>query len=102
LKEIIEEISRIDAIAYENEQQNKAILSNEKLRLENEIKKYREQKLEIANNNAKIIYNQIVINAKNEYELQEEKIKRISNQIAENYTKVEKDLIQEVFNKFFL
>ena len=102
MKEIIEQISRIDAVAFENEQKNKSILLNERQRFDNEIKKYRDQKLEIANNNAKIIYNQIINNAKNEYRIQEDKIKQIAGEMEEKYLKVEKEVINEVFEKLFL
>lgn len=101
MKEIIEHISRIDAIAFENEQKNKSILLNEKQRFESDIKKYHDQKLKIADNNAKIIYNQIVSKAKSEYQLEEEKVKKISSQIEENYLKVEKSILKEVFEKLF-
>jgi len=101
VKEIIEHISRIDAIAFENEQKNKSILLNEKQRFESDIKKYHDQKLKIADNNAKIIYNQIVSKAKSEYQLEEEKVKKISSQIEENYLKVEKSILKEVFEKLF-
>ena len=101
MKEIIEQISRIDAIAFENEQKNKTILNKERTKFENEMKKYRDQKLEAANNKAKTTYNQIVSKAKSEHKTQEEKIKKIAGRIEYKYKKVEKDVIQEVFEKLF-
>lgn len=101
MKEIIEQISRIDALAFENEQKNKTILANEKQRYEDEIKNYRDNELAAANEKAEIIYQQIVSDAKNEYQIQEEKIKKISGQINNKYLKVENDVIKEVFEKLF-
>jgi hypothetical protein len=102
MKEIIGQISRIDAVAFENEQKNKSILENEKQRYENEIKSYRDQKLSEANAKAKMIYQQIVGDAKNVYQIREKKIKEISSQINSNYLKVEKDVIKKVFEKLFI
>ena len=101
MKEIIEQISRIDALAFENEQKNKTILANEKQRYEDEIKNYRDNELAAANEKAEIIYQQIVSDAKNEYQIQEEKIKKISGQINNKYLKVKNDVIKEVFEKLF-
>ncbi|MDO8685308.1 MAG: hypothetical protein Q7J78_01405 [Clostridiales bacterium] len=101
MKEIIKQISRIDAVAFENEQKNKSVLLNEKRRFENEIKKYRDQKLEIASNDAIIIYNQIVSEARSKYQLQEEKTKKLSGQIKDKFLKVEKDVIKEIWVKLF-
>lgn len=101
MKEIIEQISRIDAVAFENEQKNKSILANEKQRYENEIKNYRDKRLSDANEKAKMIYQKIVSDAKNDYQIREKKIKEISSQINNNYLKVEKDVIKEVFEKLF-
>lgn len=101
MKDIIEQISRIDAVAFENEQKNKSILFNEKQRYENEMKNYREQKLKTANSNAKLTYNQIVSKAKSECQVQEKKVKKITDQIEGNYLKVEKTVIKGIFEKLF-
>lgn len=101
LKNIIEQISRIDAVAFENEQKNKSILANEKQNYENEIKNYRDINLAAADEKAEMIYQKIVSDAKNEYQIQEEMIKKISNQINSKYLMVEKDVIKEVFEKLF-
>lgn len=99
MKEIIEEISQIDAVAYENEQKNKLILSKEKQRFESIMKNYRDQTLDTANKEAKNIYRQIVSKAQIEQQMQEERIKELSSQIKSNYIKVEKDIIKEVLEK---
>jgi len=101
VKGIIEQISRIDAIAFDNEQKNKSILNNEKQRYESEIKNYRDQKLRTADSNAKNIFNQIVSKAKIECQLEEKKVKKITDQIESNYLKVEKTVIDKVFEKLF-
>ena len=101
MKEIIDQISRIDAIAYENEQKNKSILNNEKLRLENEIKKYREQRMKASNEKAQLLHDRIVAEAKMDYHIQEEKNRELSHQFEQNYNKVEKAVIREILEKLF-
>lgn len=101
MKEIIEQISRIDAVAFENEQKNRKILANEKQRLENEMKKYRDKKLSVANEKAKTIYHQTVGKTKAEYQVQEDEIKKISGQIEKFYQSVEKDIIKKIMGELF-
>lgn len=101
VKEIIDQISQIDAIAFENEQKNKAALSAEKQKYENEIQRYRQERLNAANLEAKAAYEEIIGNAKTEYQVQEEKIKQLSRQLENNYLKAEKSLLEVVFRKLF-
>lgn len=101
MNDVIDKIARIDAAAFENEQRNQSILNSEKQRLENEMKKYREEKLNDAYKNAEIIYRQIVDDAKREFQKQEEKIKEISERLNSNYFKMENAIIKEVLAKLF-
>ncbi len=101
MKEIIEQISRIDAVAYENEQRKRSILINERKRLEDDIKAYRQKEIGKAEDEAQNTYKQIVSNAKNEYQRQEDEIKRQCAQIESNYEKIENAVLKEVFNKLF-
>lgn len=101
MKGIIEQISRIDSLAYKNEQLNKGILLKERNRYESQMKKYRDQQLEIANNNAAEIYNKIISDSLKRYMNQEKSIKRITGKIERNYLKVEASVIDEVFTKLF-
>lgn len=99
MKEIIEQISRIDAIAFENEQKNKSILNSEQQRYESEMKNHRDQKLKTAESNAKNIYSQIISKAKAECQLEEKKVKKVRDQIESNYVRVEKIVMNKVLDK---
>lgn len=101
VKEIIDQISQIDALAFENEQKNKAVLSEEKQKYENEIRRYREERLKAANSEAAAAYEEITGAAKAEYQVQEDKIRKLSSQLEYNYINAEKRLLEEVFNKLF-
>jgi len=101
MKEIIEKISRIDAIAFENEQKNKSSLNSEQQRYENEIKNYRDQKLKSAESNAKSMYSQIISKTKTECQLEEKKVKKVKDKIESNYVRVEKTVMNKVLDKLF-
>lgn len=101
MKEIIDEISRIDAIAYENEQKNRLLLYNEKLRLENEMKKYREHRLKEAEETARMLYERIAAEAQRDYQIQEEKNRELSLKFDESYSRVEKEVIAKLMEKLF-
>lgn len=101
MKGIIEQISHIDDMAFKNEQKNKYILNNERQKYENEIKNFRYQKLKTAEDNAKNIYNQIISKAKTECQQEEKKVKKVKDQIENNYVKVEKIVMNQVLDKLF-
>ncbi|HBN84949.1 MAG TPA: hypothetical protein DDZ89_14025 [Clostridiales bacterium] len=101
MKEIIERISKIDAMAYESEQIGKANLIEEKQKFENEMKQYRERTLEGAHNKANALYNQIIDSATNDLQMQEKKNHEISDRIIKCYGKVEKDVIKDILELFF-
>ena len=102
LNEIFENISKIDTEAFENEQKNKAILADERRRLENKLKSYREHHIKEAEEKAKNIYDSIVSDAKKTYELKEKEINEVSGRIKARYQKVEKDIIKRVMETLFL
>ena len=102
LNEIFENISKIDTEAFENEQKNKAILADERRRLENKLKSYREHHIKEAEEKAKNIYDSIVSDAKKTYELKEKEINEFSGRIKARYQKVEKDIIKRVMETLFL
>ncbi len=99
MKEIIEHISRIDAIAYKNEQKIGAILVKERNRLENEMKKYREQVLSNAEEKAKTLYAQIKNKTNNECLQKEDKLKKLTYQLKTNYQAVEDRIVKDVIDK---
>lgn len=101
MNRIIEQISAIDAAAFENEQKNIALLNNEKNKYENEISKYLSEKVLETEVEAKSIYDGIMSKAKSELALLAEKNKKRIDCINENFSKVENKLIEEIFAELF-
>jgi membrane protein involved in colicin uptake len=101
VKYVIEEIARLDTQAFENEQKNKSALFQQKQAYENEMKKYRENKTEAANADAKASYDRIIDKAQSEYSDKEAEIKQKAEQLEKQYLKVEKEVMDSVFNKLF-
>ena len=101
MKKVLEQISRIDAEAYEKEQRNKFILDNEKQKLEDELKKYSVEQIKKVEENASTVYNQIVDDAKRACELQEKEKNAVSARIEAKYHEVEEDIVKEIMGKLF-
>jgi phenylalanyl-tRNA synthetase alpha subunit len=99
LKEIIEHISKIDAVAYKNEQKINAILAKERNRLEDEVKTYREQVLSNAEKEAKALYTRIKNKTNDEYLQKEDKIKKFTYKLKTNYQAVEDKIVRDVIDK---
>lgn len=97
MNEIIEQISKIDAIAYKNEQKIKEILARERKRLENEMKKYRDRTLSEAEKKAKALYDQITSKTNEECMQSEDMIKRYADRLETNYRAVEDRLVSDLF-----
>lgn len=98
---VLEQISRIDAEAYEKEQRNKFILDNEKQKLEDELKKYSVEQIKKVEENALTVYNQIINEAKKACELQENEKNAVAERIEAKYHEVEEDIIKKIMGEFF-
>lgn len=96
MKEIIEHISKIDAIAYENEQKVKRILVKERKRFEDEMKKYRDKTLADAEKKAKALYDQIKSKTDDECHKNEDMIKRYAYKLKTNYQAAEDKIVREI------
>lgn len=101
MRDIIEQIIQIDAVAFENEQKNQLIIAREKQKYENEINKYRDYKLKTAEERANDIYNQIKSSAQNEYKEKEDEMKKNIMLMDSKFLKVEKDVIKNILEKLF-
>ena len=101
MKHVIEEIARLDAQAFENEQKNKSTLIQQSQKYENEIKKYRENKIKEANEKAKASYDCIVEKAQSEYRQKEAEMKQESELLEQRYIKAESKILDIVFEKLF-
>lgn len=102
MKEIIDQIIEIDALAFENKTKNEQVLLNKKQEFENMISSYRDEKLSAARNKA-----QAIVEAADAFIMENEKsqleqVQKTSAQIEKIYLKAEKDLTQKIFNKLFV
>lgn len=101
MKNVIDQIVQIDTVAYKNEQKNKTILGHQKNIFDNEIKRYRVQKLKEANDKANSIYNEIMKKARTEYSRQEQEMQMKSERMIKRYQQIERDVIENIFNRIF-
>lgn len=101
MKNVIDQIVQIDTVAYKNEQKNKTILGHQKNIFDNEIKRYRIQKLKEANDKANSIYNEIMKKARTEYSRQEQEMQMKSERMIKRYQQIERDVIENIFNRIF-
>lgn len=101
MKEVIEEIARLDAQAFENEQKNKSAIFLQKQKYENEMKKYRSNKLEEANESAKASYDRVIEKARSEFLEKEAEMKQKAELLEKRYLEVEKEVVDIVFEKLF-
>lgn len=101
MKNVIEEIAQLDGQAFENEQKNKSALFQQRQKYENEMKKYRELKINKANESAKASYDRAIEEAQSEYREKEAEIKQKAELLEKQYIKAEKAVLDTVFDKLF-
>lgn len=102
MKEIIDQIIEIDALAFENKTKNEKAIINKRQEYENMISSYRDEKLAAAKNKAQSIATETdAFIMENEKSLQEQ-IRKTSAKIEKEYVKAEKELVQKIFNKLFV
>lgn len=101
MKSVIDQITQIDTVAYKNEQKNKTIIGHQKNIYDNEIKRYRVQKLKEANDKANSIYNEIMKKARIEYHRMEQEMETKSELMSKRYQYVETDVIEKIFDRIF-
>lgn len=101
MKNIIDQIIQIDTAAYKNEQKNKTIVGHQKNIFENEIRRYRTQKLKEADEKANGVYNEIMRKARTEYHRQEQEMAEKSEKMIKRYQQVERDVIENIFSRIF-
>jgi NAD dependent epimerase/dehydratase family enzyme len=101
VKYVIEEIARLDAQAFENEQKNKSALFQQRQKYENEMKKYREHKIKEAEESAKTAYDRVIDKAQSEYREKEAEMKQKAELLEKRYLKAEKAVLDSVFDKLF-
>lgn len=102
MDDIINQIIKIDSVAFENKKKNEQFLINKKQEYENIIKNYRNEKIAIAKFNADVINKSIEENFKKQEELDNEKIKKLTSDMENKYVAIESKLIDEILNKLFV
>jgi len=88
-------------MAFENEQKNKSIINSKRKQYENEMRKYREQKLKHARNAADSMYNSIIAKTREELHAEEAELKNKTEQLEKNFKKVEKQVIGNILEMLF-
>lgn len=101
VKNVIEEIARLDAQAFENERKNRSAIFQQRQKYENEIKRYRENKIKEANEKAKAAYDEVIEKAQREYREKEAEMEQRSELLEKQYLKVESKVLDTVFQKLF-
>lgn len=101
MKNVIEEIARLDAQAFENERKNRSAIFQQRQKYENEIKRYRENKIKEANEKAKAAYDEVIEKAQREYREKEAEMEQRSELLEKQYLKVESKVLDTVFQKLF-
>ncbi|MGE5613683.1 MAG: hypothetical protein ACM3XR_04695 [Bacillota bacterium] len=101
MKNVIEQIAAIDAVAFENERKNEEILNNKRKQYENVLRKYREQKLKRARSEADSLYEQIIAKTREELQAKEAELKNKTEQLEKNFKKMEKQIIKSIFDMLF-
>ncbi len=101
MKYVIEEIARLDAQAFENEQKNKSALFQQRQKYENEMEKYRERKIKEASESAKASYDSIIDQAQGEYREKEAEMKQKAELLERRYLEVEQEVLDIVFARLF-
>jgi len=102
LKDIIEQIVQIDAMACENKKKNEELLIKKRNDYENEITKYKNQKIALAKYNAEIILKNQEKSLEKEEILIEDKISMAVLNIDMNYSQVEQKIMEKLFKKLFV
>ena len=102
MKEIIDQIIEIDSLAFENKTKNEQVIINKKQEYEELISSYREEKILEAKNKAKSIAEETDAFIAENNKSVEDQIKNTSAKISKDYAKVEKELLEKIFNKLFV
>lgn len=102
MNDIINQIVKIDSLAFKNKNKNEEFLLRKKQGYESKISNYRSEKLGSAKIKAQNITEEAEVFIDEIKKSEKEKINKISDQVEKNYKKAEEKLIQEIFNKLFV
>lgn len=102
MKDIIDQIIEIDALAFEKKTNNEQLIINKKQEYENMISSYRDEKLLASKNKAQAIFEETEAFIKENEKSFQEQIQNTSAQVEKDYVKAEKELVQKIFSKLFV
>ena len=102
MENVIEEISKIDQLAFEREEQNKMALAKERFKFESEIEAYRDERLKAAHAHADSVCEKLIKEAKSEALNRKEKSEKEIEQLKRRFTEVEQHVVEEVFAELFM
>lgn len=102
MKDIINQIIEIDALAFDNKTKNEQVLLKKKQELENMISSYHDEKLSIAKNKAEMIVEETDTFIMESEKTQKLQVQKTSAQIEKIYLNAEKDLTKKIFDKLFV
>lgn len=101
MQDIVKQIIQIDSIAYTTKQNNEEMLKEKRQQYEEQMRVYREETIEKAQQRADELYNQIVEAGMHQYQMEEEKSKQVALLIENRYLQIEKSLLDRIFNELF-
>lgn len=99
MEEIIKQIAQIDAVAISNKESSEKALKEKREQYENEILTYREENLAKAREQAKVLYDQIIMTGETGHNLEAEKCRKTAVMAQNRYLEIEESLLNEVFNE---
>ena len=102
MKDVIEQIARIDEIAFENGQANKDLLFEEEKKYLAKIQNYRDDKIMEAHRCAEEDYIKIIEEARAEVSEKTSESAKEIELLKTKFSLVEKDVIEKIFEKLFL
>lgn len=101
MKDVIDEIIKIDNFTYENKQKNEEALLNKKQEYEALIDNYKKEKIEFAKKNADKITTDMDFIIKKDELLQKEKLKSVSIELDKKFKQKENDLTKRLISMLF-
>ncbi len=101
MEDIIKQIVQIDSVALNTKKLNEESLKLKREQYEKEISDYREEMLTHAYKRADEVYEQVVSGGTQQYELEEEKCKKVVLGLKNRYLQIEEILLKNTFNELF-
>ena len=102
MDDIISQIIKIDSIAFENKKKNEQFLINKKQEYEDILNNYKNEKVAIAKFKVDVINKNIKEELNQQEKLDNEKINELIANMEIEYSAIENELVNEIFEKLFV